>query len=148
MSPSGASLLLLLVLGAAAPGSAQEPDLDRGIERLVADYIDLYRANRLAEWKQLFLPGFTVASTRDDGSIAVRTLDQFFTAQERGFANHRVMGERLEHVRIDRQGRLASVRADFVFWQDADTSRGRLALQAIAERGVWRFHALMFTYEP
>lgn len=141
-------LLPLLLLGTVAPASAQGPDLEAGLRQLVADYIELYRPDRLADWKQLFLPTFTVASTRPDGTVSVRGLDQFFAAQERGFANSREMGERLEHVRIDRQGRLATVRADFVFWQDADTTWGRLSLHAIAATAGWRFHSLMFTYDP
>jgi len=138
-----------LLLAAAVPAAeAQEPDPDAGLRRLVADYIDLYRRDRLPEWKALFLPTFTVASTGDSGRTSVRTLDQFFAAQEAGFARSREMGERLENVRIQRQGRLGTVLSDFVFWQDGDTTRGRLSLQAIAGSEGWRFHSLMFTYHP
>jgi hypothetical protein len=91
---------------------------------------------------------FTVASTGDSGRTSVRTLEQFFAAQERGFARSREMGERLENVRIHRQGRLGTVLADFVFWQDGETTRGRLTLQAIAGSDGWRLHSLMFTYHP
>jgi len=148
MLRSVTSLICLLALATAAPASAQEPDLDAGLQRLVADYIDLYRRDRLPEWRALFLPTFTVSSTTDSGGTSVRTLDQFFASQERGFSRSRDMGERLEHVRIYRQGRLGTVLADFVFWQDADTTRGRLSLHAIAGTGGWRFHSLMFTYHP
>lgn len=140
--------LASLALAVPARANAQDAELDRGLERLVADYIDLYRPDRLAEWKALFLPTFTVASTGDGGTALVRTLDQFFGAQERGFAKSRDMGERLENVRIHRQGRLATILADFVFWQDGETTRGRLTLHAIAGTDGWRFHSLMFTYHP
>ena len=142
-----AALALLLAAGVPA-AEAQEPDLDAGLRRLVADYIDLYRRDRLPEWKALFLPTFAVASTTDSGGASVRKLDQFFAAQERGFSQSREMGERLENIRIHRQGRLGTVLADFVFWQDGETTRGRLTLHAIAGTDGWRFHSLMFTYHP
>jgi hypothetical protein len=148
MLRSTTRLICLLALASAVPASAQEPDLDAGLQRLVADYIDLYRRDRLPEWKALFLPTFTVASTADSGRASVRASEQFFAAQERGFARSREMGERLENVRIHRQGRLGTILADFVFWQDADTTRGRLTLHAIAGTDGWRFHSLMFTYHP
>ena len=147
-NPSRAIALVALLIAVAPAAHAQDAELDAGLQRLVADYIDCYRPDRLAEWKALFLPTFTVASTGDSGRTSVRTLDQFFAAQERGFARSREMGERLENIRIHRQGRLGTVLADFVFWQDADTTRGRLTLQAIAGSDGWRFHSLMFTYHP
>lgn len=142
-------LTLAFGLAGSLAGSAagQEPaPLDRGLDRLVADYIDLYTRDALPRWKALFLPTFTVASTAADGGVSTRNLDQFYAAQERGFSSSRSMGERLENVRVDRGGRLASVWADFVFWQDADSTRGRLVLLAIHQREGWRFHSLMFSY--
>lgn len=140
-------LVPLLAVIAAPAAHGQAPDLDRGLHRLVDEYISLYRPDRLADWRGLFSPSFTVASTTSDGGLSVRGLDAFFQAQERGFARSKEMGERLENVKIERRGRLASVWADFVFWQDGSTSRGKLVLLAAADRGGWRFHSLMFTYE-
>ncbi len=142
-------LTLAFGLAASLAGSAvgqESAPLDRGLDRLVANYIDLYTRDALPRWKALFLPTFTVASTAADGGVSTRTLDQFYAAQERGFSSSRSMGERLENVKVDRRGRLASVWADFVFWQDADSTRGRLVLLAIHQREGWRFHSLMFSY--
>ena len=39
------------------------------VQRVLDDYIGLYQKERLAEWKALFLPGFTATYTNDDGSV-------------------------------------------------------------------------------
>jgi hypothetical protein len=57
------------------------------------------------------------------------------------------VGERLENVRIERRGRMATVWADFVYWHDDDGLRGRLVLTAIFQREGWRFHSLMLSYD-
>ena len=122
------------------------PDLDRSLERLVADYTGLYTKETLPRWRSLFLPTFTSASTTPEGGVSVRGLEEFYAAQERGFATATKMGERLENVRIERRGRLASILADFVYWNNDDARRGRLVLTAIHQREGWRFHSLMFSY--
>lgn len=140
----GPSLVLAL---AAAPALAQGPVAgDSALQRLVDDYIGLYRRETLAEWRMLFLPSFTVAWTNADGSSTVRTLDEFWERQRQGFASARSMGEVLENVRMERRGRLASVWADFVFTSDDSSRRGRLVMLCLAERGVFRIHSLMFSY--
>jgi hypothetical protein len=129
------------------PMSAQPaPDLDRSLQRLVADYTGLYTRDALPRWRALFLPTFISASTTSDGGVSVRPLDEFYVAQERGFSTAANMGERLENVRIERRGRLATIWADFVYWHDDDGRRGRLVLSAIFQREGWRFHSLMFSY--
>lgn len=141
------ALAVGLSLALAAPATAQDAgELDRSLDQLVADYIGLYTKETLPRWRTLFLPTFSVASTSAEGGVSTRGLEQFFAAQERGFATSRSMGERLENVRVERRGRMASVWADFVFWQDGETSRGRLVLLAIHQREGWRFHSLMFSY--
>jgi len=141
------ALAVGLSLALAAPATAQDAGaLDRSLDQLVADYIDLYTKETLPRWRTLFLPTFSVASTTAEGGVSTRGLEQFYAAQERGFATSRSMGERLENVRVERRGRMASVWADFVFWQDGETSRGRLVLLAIHQREGWRFHSLMFSY--
>ena len=142
--PTFLTLTIALTLFCGAGYQADE--LDRSLKKLVADYIDLYTKDALPRWRSLFLPSFSVASTTADGGVSVRTLEQFYGAQERGFANSKSMGEKLENVRIDRRGRLASVWADFVFQQDADSSRGQLVLLAVHGKDGWRFHSLMFAY--
>jgi hypothetical protein len=125
---------------------AQAPSGD-GLNRVVADYVGLYRRETLDAWRRLFLPGFTAASTRPDGSVLVRTLDEFFLAQKRYLDSGRAIRETLENVRIERQGRLASVWADFVLTDEGEKSRGRLILTLIEEKGQFLIHSLMFSYE-
>ena len=153
-----ALLCALLVVSACAPRApasspgaaaiAGRADPDPRLERLVADYTGLWRRETLAQWEQLFLPGFTVASTNADGSVTVRTREQFVAAQRRYHESVSGLREDLENVRVDRQGRLASVWADYVVTEGpgGPTRRGRLVLLAIEDRGEYRFHSLMFSY--
>lgn len=130
----------------ATPAAAQSTDLDRSLHQLVDDYTRLYTRDSLARWRGLFLPNFTVASVAADSSVTVRHYGDFVAAQERGFNTGRNVGERLENVRIERRGRLATVWADFVYWHDDAGRRGKLVLMAVHQRGEWRFHSLMFSY--
>jgi hypothetical protein len=139
--------IALLGLCSAGVAGAQSPEqLDRDLTRLVNDYTGLYTKDTFDKWRMLFLPSFTVASTTAEGGVSTRNLEQFLAAQEKGFAERSRMGERLENVAIDRRGRIATVRADFVFWYNDETSRGKLALLAIADQKGWRFQSLAFTY--
>jgi len=142
---------LLVVLGLACTscnGVQAQPvaELDRSLQRLVADYTGLYTRESLPRWRELFLPTFTSASIAVDSTVSLRRLDEFYAAQERAFGSAKRMGERLEDVRIDRRGRLATVWADFVYWYDDSERRGRLVLTAINQRDGWRFASLMFSY--
>jgi TolB protein len=138
--------LTLLCAGAAPIGAQALPDLDASLRRLVADYTALYTRESLPRWKQLFLPTFTATSTTADGGTLVRTLDEFYSAQERGFSAAKRMGERLENVRIERRGSMATAWADYVYWYDDEERRGRLVLSAVHPREGWRFQSLMFSY--
>ena len=142
---------LLLILGLACgssigAGAQAVGELDRSLERLVADYTGLYTRDALPRWRELFLPTFTSASIAADSTVSLRRLDEFYSAQERAFSSAKRMGERLENLRIERRGRLATVWADFVYWYDDSERRGRLVLTAICQRNVWRFASLMFSY--
>lgn len=136
--------LALAVLQAASPPPAPS---DAALRRAVADYVGLYRHGTLDRWRVLFLPTFTASSTRADGTVNVRTFDEFFIAQQRYLASGRSIKEELENVRIDRQGKLASVWADFVLTDEAEKSRGKLVLLLVADRGEWRIQSLMFSYD-
>jgi hypothetical protein len=144
------AIRLLLACLATGPGSAagqREPAApDSGLERLVHDYIALYREDTLERWEALFLPSFTATFTTQDGTTMSLTLAQFVERQRRGFANTREMYEALENVRTERRGRLASVWADFVFTADGNSRRGRLALLCILDRSEWRIQSLIFSY--
>ena len=115
------------------------------VQRVVDDYIGLYRRDRLEAWKALFVPGFTATYTNDDGSVTTRSLEDFYERQRAGFERG-PMSETLDNVRIQRVGRLAHVFADFKFTSGDTTRAGRLMLLVITVKGEWKIAALTFTY--
>lgn len=136
----------LLIWIVAVAAVTQVPTETAPVKRVVDDYVGLYRKDSLEKWKQLFLPSFKSTSTNSDGSVTTRTLEEFYQAQRRGFAEAQEMSESLENVRIERHGRLASAWADFVFRHDGTSRRGRLVLTLVEEGGVFRIAGLMFSY--
>jgi hypothetical protein len=124
------------------------PAIADDLERVVSDYTGLYRLESLDRWKELFLPSFTVASAREDGSILERTFEEFFEAQRRYLASGREIREVLENVSIEHRGRLASVWADFVLTDAGTSRRGKLVLLLIEGEGGFKIQSLMFSYEP
>jgi hypothetical protein len=136
---------LILALGLSAADPVESPD--KALREVVADYVGLYRHDSLPEWRKLFLPSFSVASTNADGSLRLRNLDEFYSAQERYLASGRAIREVLENVRLERRGRLASVWADFVLTDEGETSRGKLCLLMVAENAGWRIQSLVFAYD-
>lgn len=142
------SLLAFLVASSqAAPSRPPSPPAASRLSQVVADYVGLYRAETLPRWRELFLPSFTVASTNPDGSVRQRNLDEFYGAQERYLKSGREISEELSNLQIEECGRLASVWADFVLSDAGDTSRGKLVLLLIEDRGAWRIQSLMFSYD-
>lgn len=137
------ALAFLLLAPGAGGGDPAEDDL----ERVVADYVGLYRREMLEKWRELFLPSLTVASTRADGTVLLRNLEEFYAAQRRYLDTGREIKEELENVRIERKGRLASVWADFVLTDAGEKSRGKLVLLLIEERARFKIHSLMFSYD-
>jgi hypothetical protein len=147
-----APILLLLAGGVLAPApvpSAQGSTdaLDAELARVVADYTGLYRRDSLKAWRELFLPSFVCASTRPDGTILQRNLDEFYGAQERYLQTGRKIRETLENVRLERKGPLASAWADFVLEDEGERSRGKLVLTLIASEGRFKIHSLLFAYD-
>ena len=118
---------------------------DTAVRRVVDDYVALYRKDALAQWRELFLPTFTATSPAADGGVTVRTLDQFYEAQARGFAQAAAMSETLEQIEIARAGRTATARAAFVFHQNGTSRRGRLTLTLVESKAGWRIASLLFT---
>jgi hypothetical protein len=142
-------LAVATLLAASSPVRAQHaaPPADvSAVRRIVDDYVGLYRKDSLAAWRALFLPSFTATSPAADGGVTVRTLDQFYDAQARGFEKARHMAETLEHVQVARNGRLATAWADFVFTQDDTSRRGRLVLTLVETGSGWRIAGLLFSY--
>jgi SnoaL-like protein len=136
--------LAVAVLQAASPPPA--PD-DAALRRAVAGYVGLYTHETLDRWRKLFLPTFTATHTNTDGTVKVRTLDEFFASQQRYLASGKKIKEELENVAIDRRGKLASVWADFVLTEEGEKSRGKLVLLLVADRGSWKIQSLMFSYD-
>ena len=146
----GACIGLLIVVALAVTGMptvSAQPSIDvTPVQRVVDDYISLYRKDALAEWKALFLPGFTASYTNDDGSVTTRGLDDFFERQRAAFARGPV-AERLANVRIQRAGHLAQVFADFYFTSGKAPERhGQLMLLLLETHGTFKIAALGFTY--
>jgi hypothetical protein len=143
----GLTALVLIAVLWPARGLAQAPDTSTdAVRKVVADYVGLYRKDTLTEWRALFLPTFTAVSASADGTHSVRTLDQFYDSQARGFAQASSMSETLENVVISRSDRLATAWADFVFHQNATSRRGRLVLTLVETGAVWRISGLLFSY--
>jgi dihydroorotase/N-acyl-D-amino-acid deacylase len=116
------------------------------VRRIVDDYVELYRKDSLARWRELFLPTFTATSPAASGGVTVRTLDEFYDAQARGFATATDMSETLDGVVIERSGRIATARAGFAFHQNGTSRRGRLVLTLVEREGAWKIAALLFSY--
>ncbi len=115
------------------------------VRRVVDDYIGLYTKERLPEWKALFLPSFTATYTNADGTVSVRSLEEFYDSQRAGFAKG-PMSETLHDLRITREGRLAHAFAGFDFTSGGSTRRGQLMLLLIESKGEFRIAALTFSY--
>jgi hypothetical protein len=130
-------LLSTLSVSKATEGEQARTD-DERLQRVVDDYVGLYRQESLPRWRELFLPTFTAALTTADGSVSVRTLEEFYGAQKRYLDTGRAIREELENVRIERQQRLASVWADFVLTDEGSQSRGKLVLLLIEDRGQFQ----------
>ena len=149
-------LALALTLACARPAtvspvpspSRDAPSSEPRLDRVIADYVGLWRRETLDQWEKLFLPSFTVANTRSDGTTNLRTREQFFEAQRGYHARVANLREDLENVRVERRGRLASVWADFVVTEGSNRNRGRLVLLLIDDAGEYRIHSLMFSYDP
>jgi len=137
-------VLAFALLQAPLPAPAAS---DEALRRTVADYVGLYKRETLERWRTLFLPTFTATHTRPDGTIRVRTLDEFFNAQKEYLGGGRAIKEELEKVSIDQRGKLATAWADFVLTEQGEKSRGKLVLLLVADRGEWKIQALLFAYD-
>jgi hypothetical protein len=112
----------------------------------VEAFLALYRRETLAEWRELFLPGFVAAATNPDGSVATWTLDEFHERQRALFATGKPVSEVMTNTVKERTGDLACVRSDYV-WTDGEVRRpGRLMMLLVAERGRFRIQSLAFSY--
>jgi hypothetical protein len=143
-----AGVIAIVTAIAAVDGSAQVASPDEAItpvQRVVDDYIRLYTKEHLPEWKALFLPTFTATYTNADGTVSVRTLEEFYESQRAGFAKG-PMSETLHDVRVTREGRLAHAFAGFDFTSGGNTRRGQLMLLLIEVNREFKIAALTFSY--
>jgi hypothetical protein len=139
--------LAFAVLQAASTGPPGTVAGEEALRHTVADYVGLYKRETLDRWRTLFLPTFTATHTNADGTVRVRTLDEFFAAQQRYLATGQAIKEELENVTFDRRGKLATAWADFVLTEEGEKSRGKLVLLLVSDRGEWKIQALMFSYD-
>ena len=145
----GSAVVAGSVRAAATPAATEAATTSQraAIDRLVADYVGLYAGPTLGRWKTLFHPALCVASPQDDGSIKVRSLEEFYERQRSYFATGRKIGERLENVMINEGRRIARVTADFVFIDEGVESRGRLGLHLAQGNDGWKVVAILFSYD-
>jgi hypothetical protein len=143
----GVLALACVVIAVSHTPAAAQPAAaaDAAIQRVLDDYIGLYRKDTLERWKTLFLPGFVASYTNDDGSVTSRNLDEFYQRQVTAFAAGEV-SETLHNVRVERVGHLAHVFADFKFTSRGATRPGQLMLLMIEDKGGFKIAALTFTY--
>ena len=146
LSPIVPFIALLACSRSPSAAPATDP-VDPALRQVVADYVGLYRRESLPKWETLFLSSFTVANTRADGSIGMRTRDEFFQAQRQYHARVEGLREDLENVRIEQHGPLASVSADYVVTENGKKNRGKLMLLIIHEPAAWKIHSLIFAYD-
>ena len=155
--PKMTLLFAMIVLGhvvSASPATTSPPatnsstDATRApVDRVLADYIGLYTGPTIDRWRTLFHPAVVVASPDEDGSIRIRTLDEFVTRQKNYFATGRQISERLQNVRIDMGRRIARVSADFIFMDDGAERPGKLGLHLAEGKDGWKIVAVLFAYD-
>ena len=121
------ALGLLSALVVSAPTPTPATDLDK----VAADDVGLYRRETLPEWKKLFLPHFTVASTREDGTAGERTLEEFSRPSGAISRAAATSAKSSKNVRIERNGKLASVWVDFVLTDRPEDAAAKLVLLLI-----------------
>ncbi|MCI0445267.1 nuclear transport factor 2 family protein [bacterium] len=116
------------------------------MHKVLKDYIGLYRADSLDQWKLLFHPSVTVVFPADDGSTNVRNLEEFFQRQKNYFATRKSISERLENMQVFEGRRIARVVADFIFIDEGIEKSGKLGLHLVEGNDGWKIIAVVFSY--
>lgn len=116
------------------------------LQKVIKDYIGLYRADSLDQWKLLFHPSLTVVFPADDGSVNVRNLEEFFQRQKNFFATRKSVSERLENMQVFEGRRIARVTADFIFIDEGVEKPGKLGLHLVEGAEGWKIVAILFSY--
>jgi hypothetical protein len=129
-----------------APRATAQPAPDPAVAAVLRDYIGLYQRDSLVAWRRLFSPTFTATYTLAGDSTRTLAFEEFYQRQVNYFATGRAIREELVAPRVERDGRLAVVRTDFILYDGETSRRGKLMLLMIQDRGVFRIQALTFTY--
>jgi hypothetical protein len=116
------------------------------LQKMLKDYIGLYKADSLDQWKLLFHPAVTVVFPADDGSVNVRNLEEFFQRQKNFFATRKSVSERLENMQIFEGRRMARVTADFIFIDEGVEKPGKLGLHLVEGSDGWKIVGVLFSY--
>lgn len=136
------SIFLILLSNAFAATTEEQQ-----ARRVVADYVGLYAAKTLPQWKALFHPQMTASHATADGTIRVRTFAEFTGAQEKGFQEDPEMRETLENVQLFLGNNLARVTADYVFASKGVSRRGKLGLHLLKGSEGWKIVGVVFSYD-
>jgi Putative lumazine-binding len=123
------------------------PNSKDALQKVIKDYIGLYRADSLDQWKLLFHPSVTVVFPADDGSVNVRNLEEFFQRQKNYFGTRKSISERLENVQVFEGRRIARVVADFIFVDEGVEKSGKLGLHLVEGNDSWKIVAVLFSYD-
>ena len=116
------------------------------LDDVVAAFLGLYTRDKLPQWKQLFLPSFVASATNADGTVSSYNLEEFYERQRGLFASGKPVSETMMNTEKSRNGRLATVRSDYV-WTDGTAKKpGRLMMLLVEEQGRFRIQALAFSY--
>jgi hypothetical protein len=137
------STLLLIATAALAQPPAQQCE----VEKVVADYVGLYKRETLERWRELFHPKMTASHAAEDGTIRVRALDEFYESQRKGFEEDPTMHETLSNVKIAMGKRMARVTADYVFTSEGKPGGGKLGLHLVEGKGGWKIVGVVFSYD-
>ena len=119
------------------------------LDEVVEAFLALYTKEKLPQWRELFLPGFVASATNADGTVTSYDLEAFYERQRGLFASGKPVSETMMNTEKTRNGRLASVRSDYVWTDGTAKKHGRLMMLLVEERGRFRIQALAFSYlEP
>ncbi len=141
-------LLRIVVMLMLCGGALAQADRERAaVDRVVRDYVGLYTAKTVDQWKVLFHPELRVAHPTEDGTIRVRNLEAFFKSQKDGFAEDPSMHEELKNVQVFMARRMARVNADYVFTSEGKSSHGKLGLHLVRGEQGWKIVGIVFSYD-
>jgi hypothetical protein len=118
----------------------------KALEKIVNDYIGMYRQETLDQWKNLFHPSVIVVFPGEDGGINVRNREEFVARQKNFFSKSKSISERLENVQIFEGKRMARLIADFILVDEGAEHAGKLGLHLVEGNDGWKIVAVLFSY--